>query len=37
MTVMPVVGNYNQLHNGGNGYNSGWPFYGEHTYSGTSI
>jgi RHS repeat-associated protein len=36
-TFMPVVGAYNQNHNQGNGYNSGWPFYGEHTYSGTGI
>lgn len=37
MSVMPVVGAYNQSQNHGNGYNSGWPFYGEHTYSGTGI
>ena len=36
-TLMPVVGAYNQYQNNGNGYNSGFPFYGEHTYSGTSI
>ena len=36
-TVMPAVGAYNQYKNNGNGYNSGYPFYGEHTYSGTSI
>jgi len=36
-SVMPVVGAYNQHQNNGNGYNAGWPFYGEHTYSGTGI
>lgn len=35
--VMPAVGAYNQYQNDGNGYNSGFPFYGEHTYSGTGI
>jgi len=35
--VMRVVGAYNQSQNNGNGYNAGWPFYGEHTYSGTYI
>ena len=35
--TMPVVGAYNQYQNNGNGYNAGWPFYGEHTYSGTGI
>ncbi len=35
--VMPVVGAYNQYKNTGNGYNAGFPFYGEHTYSGTNI
>ena len=34
---MPFVGKYNQIQNKGNGYNSGFPFYGEHTYSGTNI
>ena len=34
---MPFVGKYNQYQNNGNGYNSGFPFYGEHTYSGTNI
>ena len=34
---MPVVGWYNQHQNNGNGYNFGFPFYGEHTYSGTNI
>jgi hypothetical protein len=34
---MPVVGAYNQYQNKGNGYNPGFPFYGEHTYSGTNI
>jgi hypothetical protein len=35
--VMNKVGAYNQSQNHGNGYNAGWPFYGEHTYSGTYI
>lgn len=35
--VMPKVGAYNQEHNGGNGYNAGFPYYGEHTYSGSYI
>jgi hypothetical protein len=35
--TMPAVGAYNQFRNDGNGYNSGFPFYGEHTYSGTGI
>jgi hypothetical protein len=35
--TMPAVGAYNQFQNDGNGYNSGFPFYGEHTYSGTGI
>jgi RHS repeat-associated protein len=34
---MPFVGLYNQIKNGGNGYNMGYPFFGEHTYSGTNI
>jgi len=34
---MPWVGAYNQHKNNGNGYNSGYPFYGKHTYSGTNI
>ena len=34
---MRPVGKYNQKQNNGNGYNSGFPFYGEHTYSGTNI
>ena len=37
MSVMPIVGAYNQSQNHGNGYNAGYPFYGEHTYSGTGI
>jgi hypothetical protein len=37
LQVMPVVGAYNQHQNNGNGYNSGWPFFGEETYSGTGI
>ncbi len=37
LSVMPMVGAYNQHQNNGTGYNSGWPFYGEHTYSGTGI
>ncbi len=32
-----AAGWYNQKQNNGNGYNSGYPFYGEHTYSGTNI
>lgn len=36
--VMPKVGAYNQSQNkGATGYNSGWPFYGEHTFSGSYI
>lgn len=35
--VMPVVGDYNQKQNKGNGYNPGAPFYGEHTLSGSAI
>lgn len=35
--AMPVVGFYNQLQHNGTGYNPGFPFYGEHTYSGTAI
>jgi len=35
--AMPVVGGYNQRQNKGNGYNGGYPFFGEHTYSGTGI
>ncbi len=35
--VMPKVGEYNQEHNHGNGYNSGFPFYGEHIYSGSYV
>jgi hypothetical protein len=35
--TMPWVGQYNQKSHGGNGYNSGSPFFGEHTYSGTNI
>jgi len=35
--AMKQVGAYNQSQNNGNGYNAGWPFYGEHTYSGTYI
>ncbi len=34
---MPKVGGYNQSQNNGNGYNSEWPFYGEHTLSGSYI
>jgi hypothetical protein len=36
-TVMRQVGGYNQRQNTGNGYNGGWPFFGEHEYSGTYI
>ncbi|WP_199414973.1 hypothetical protein [Chitinophaga silvisoli] len=35
--VMEKVGSYNQSQNGGNGYNAGAPYYGEHTYSGSYI
>lgn len=34
---MPIVGWYNQHQNDGYGYNSGFPYYGEHTYSGINI
>ena len=37
MSVMKIVGGYNQKQNNGNGYNSGFPFFGEHTYSGSYI
>ncbi|SHN08561.1 hypothetical protein SAMN05444360_1462 [Chryseobacterium carnipullorum] len=35
--AMKVVGGYNQYQNDGSVYNKGFPFYGEHTYSGTNI
>ena len=35
--IMPFIGRYNQYQNGGNGYNKGYPYFGEHTYSGTFI
>jgi RHS repeat-associated protein len=41
--AMQAVGGYNQFQNNrngffsGNGYNKGFPFYGEHTYSGMNI
>ena len=35
--TMSVIGGYNQSQHGGSDYNSGWPFNGEHTYSGTGI
>jgi hypothetical protein len=35
--VMKQVGAYNQSQNNGNGYNSGFPYFGEHTYSGSYI
>ncbi|MDN3692624.1 RHS repeat-associated core domain-containing protein [Chryseobacterium tructae] len=41
--AMQAVGGYNQFKNNrngffnGNGYNKGFPFYGEHTYSGMNI
>jgi len=41
--AMQAVGGYNQFQTNrggffnGNGYNKGFPFYGEHTYSGTNI
>ncbi len=35
--VMKQVGAYNQSQNSGNGYNSGFPYFGEHTYSGGYI
>lgn len=34
---MGKVGEYNQRQNRGNGYNNGYPYFGEHTYSGTFI
>jgi hypothetical protein len=37
VATMPIVGSYNQKQHDGNGYNAGWPFFGEHTYSGTGI
>ena len=36
-SIMPLVGHYNQKSNGGNGYNSFYPYYGEHEYSGSYI
>jgi RHS repeat-associated protein len=33
---MPYIGAYNQA-GGGNGYNAGFPYYGEHEYSGAYI
>jgi hypothetical protein len=35
--LMGEVGSYNQSHNNGNGYNKGYPYYGEHTYIQWSI
>jgi RHS repeat-associated protein len=35
--VMEQVGAYNQSQNNGNGYNTGFPYFGEHTYSGSYI
>ena len=35
--IMEKVGAYNQSTNSGNGYNEGFPYYGEHTYSGSYI
>ena len=34
---MRVVGEYNQIHAHGNGYNSGYPYFGEHSYSGAAM
>ena len=34
---MKKAGKYNQEQNHGNGYNPGFPYYGEHTYSGSFI
>ncbi len=34
---MPIIGGYNQKDNQGNSYNSGFPYYGEHEYSGSFI
>lgn len=34
---MQVIGSYNQYQNNGNGYNKEFPFYGEHSYSGSNI
>ncbi len=42
-SIMPVVGSYNQFQNNRQGfydgkiYNAGFPYYGEHTYSGSYI
>lgn len=35
--VMGEVGAYNQGQNSGKGYNQGFPYFGEHTYSGSYI
>ncbi|WP_238988056.1 RHS repeat-associated core domain-containing protein [Prevotella koreensis] len=35
--VMQKVGEYNQKQNSGQGYNKGFPYFGEHTYSGSYI
>ena len=35
--VMGEVGKYNQSQNSGLGYNKGFPYFGEHTYSGSYI
>ena len=35
--VMQKVGEYNQSQNSGLGYNIGYPYYGEHQYSGSYI
>lgn len=35
--VMGEVGKYNQSQNSGLGYNKGFPYFGEHTYSGDYI
>lgn len=35
--VIQKVGAYNQRQNKDGGYNSGFPYYGEHTYSGSYI
>lgn len=36
-SIMKEVGKYNQIQNKGNGYNMCYPYYGEHTYSGSYI
>jgi len=35
--IMNKAGQYNQSKNGGNGYNAHYPYFGEHSYSGSFI